>query len=166
MSDELYPDDSGEEPPAIKEIRDALKRKEKEVKDRDKEIAELRSFKEDQERAQRSVAVGKAFEEAGLKSKWAPLFLKERPDAEPTAEAISKFAEDFDLSPSQPESLTQSGPGVTVSTPFVPTVVGEPPGGQRITRSELNKLQFSGDPTKRAQAMAWQTKPHLVDWSA
>lgn len=81
----------------FRQLRDHSKKLEKELRQRDKELEELRTFKADFEASQKKQSVSKTFGELGLTEKHAELFLKANPEAEVTAEVVQKFAEEYGL---------------------------------------------------------------------
>lgn len=73
----------------VKDLRAKIRRLEKEAKERETELAELREFKTVTEATGRKSAVAKAFESLGLPQAYSELYPA---DAEGTEEAVKAFA--------------------------------------------------------------------------
>lgn len=95
-----YEDNEGEgtrskDSAPFKQLRDHAKKLEREIKDRDKELEELRSFRAEAERRAKQELLRQAIAAVGLNEKHAELFTAARPDQEPTPDAVKAFAVEY-----------------------------------------------------------------------
>lgn len=100
MTDYLDDDDdletgSGQETNPFKELRAHAKKLEKDLKARDAELEELRSFRQQYQAEQREKAAAAEFEKLGLTAKQAKLYAKLNPDEDITEQAVVSFARDY-----------------------------------------------------------------------
>jgi hypothetical protein len=117
----------------------------------EKELEELRAYRETTQAEKRQQAIASAFEEAGLPSKASRLFDALNPDSEPTADAIKAFSEEYGINPDPPKP-----------TGFTPTVVqgSRTPAAKKYTRQEMEEI--ARDNPARARALA---EAGRVQWS-
>lgn len=119
----------------FKQLRDHAKKLEKEIKDRDKELEDLRSFKADAERRAKQELLRQAISAVGLNEKHAELFSAARPDQEPTPEAVKAFAVEYGFisGPAADEDEESGSFGPTPPS-------GVPAHKQRYTSEEFDQL--------------------------
>lgn len=126
---------------AIKQIRDQLNAEKKARKAEAKELADLRAFRAELDARTKTETTSKQFEEMGLDPRHAKLFYAANgADAEPSAEAVAKFALDFGLgvAAGSQEALEAAAEGPK----FVPlTPGGSAPVKDMLTRAQYNELR-------------------------
>lgn len=130
----------------FRQLRDYAKKLEKELKAIQKEAEELRQFKAQREAEERKAAIAAALKEVGLPEKHVELFQAVRPDAEPTVDAVRKFAEEYGLV--QPSEKTESGSSFSPAPPS-----GVPAGSKRYSSDEWWEL-YRSNPAEALKAAA------------
>ncbi len=138
MQDEDPFDFGVEEEPAqeqdsnpVKQLRTHADKLEKQLKARDKELEELRTFRDEFNNKQRTEKVSSVFTELGLNPTHAKFWQLENPEAEPDATTVGKWAVD--------NGFAQATEGdVEPTQGFTPTTTQEgiAPGGKRYTLDE------------------------------
>lgn len=137
---------------AFKQLRDHAKSLERQLKQAQKDAAELKEFKEGIEKQSKEQELVQAFKQIGLKEKHVPLYLKAT-EGTVDVEAIKAFAEEYEL-PVQP---AQEGGQQQQQTPsskgFMPIAgSGVPVGKKRYTSTELEMLNKT-DPAEAQAAI-------------
>lgn len=124
------------------DLRKAYKRSERQLKATEKELAELRDFKQVIVQQQRESQLASVFAEVGLNTKHAALFEKVNPEAEVTPEAVQAFAAEYDL-------VTNAGETVeapeTPSSGFTPVTTGAPGAVTMLDQEDIRKLVKAND---------------------
>jgi len=115
----------------VKQLRDALKAKDKERKELLTELEELRSFKQEMAHRESVANAAKVFSAVGLSEKQAELFIKLNPEAEVNPETVREFAESYGLPVSEKEA--------SQDVPFKPVEGGVPADG-KLSRDDLSAL--------------------------
>lgn len=145
----------------MKQLRDALKAAQRELKEAKKELAPLREFKTTFETEQKVAGAAKSFEKFGLTPKHAELFLKLNPETEVSDDIIKNFATEYSLplksSDDNEESLEA---GLPSNTPFVPADAGVDAEGGFMNRDQLDAL-YKTNPQKALQVL----KSGRVRWN-
>lgn len=133
----------------FKQLRDHAKKLEKELKDRDKELDELREFKASQELRVKRELLRQSFSTVGLNEKHAELFEAARPDVEPTPEAVKAFAVEYGFldAASDPAAEEDESEGSFGPTP--PS--GVPASQRRFTNLEFEEL-YKSNPVEAIKA--------------
>ncbi len=117
-------DDGKQDTATMAELRKFANRRDRDAKQFEKELTELRTFREERVAQDRESAINKAFTEVGLKPTHAKLFKAVNPTVEVeaiTTEAVAAFAAEYELA---------TGDGVIPDAPeqkpegFSPVVVG------------------------------------------
>ena len=152
MFDESASDetDDREETPQSKpftELRGHARKLEKQLRTYEKELADLRAYREEHVKVERTTAIESTFKEVGLNPKHAKLYSALNPDVEPAAitkEAIATFASEYSLAPE--EGSVVEAP--LQATGFVPTStsMASAPSGV-VSRDEWMRLSAT-DPVK------------------
>jgi hypothetical protein len=137
---------------AIQQMREELKR----LKKVEKEHGVLAAFKQAVEAEKHEAKVKEAFKEAGLKERWANLYLKENSDSEVTSEGIKAFAEEYELLPANQDTAVQE----VTEQAIAPVPGGAPPSAQPMTREAFEDLMRT-NPTQafevaRKQGVEWK----------
>lgn len=143
--------DEGEQRPQsapFKQLRDHAKKLEKELKERDKLIEELASFKAEAENRAKRELLRQSFQQVGLNEKHAELFEAARPDVEPTPEAVKSFAVEYGFI-SAPGSDEEKGEDTGSFAPTPPS--GVPAHKQRLSSEEFDQL-YKVNPIEAMQA--------------
>lgn len=130
----------------FRRLRDHAKKLEKELRALQKEAEELRQFKAQREAEERRAAIREALKELGLPEKHVDLFQAVRPDAEPTVDAVRRFAEEYSLI--QPSATTESGSSFSPTPPS-----GVPAGSKRYSSDEWWEL-YRSNPAEAMRAAA------------
>lgn len=124
------------------ELRKAYKRSERQLKATEKELEDLRVFKQTVVAETRKGQIESTFKEVGLSPKHALLFEKVNPEAEVSAEVVQAFAAEYDLP-------TQAGEQVEAPTPqpqgFNPVTTGTTPAAGMLTHDDIMELVKAGD---------------------
>ena len=146
-SDETDHEDARPESKPLTEARRVARKLEKQVQAYEKELADLRAYREEHVKAERNVVIESSFKEAGLNPKHAKLFSALNPDVDPAAitkEAIATFASEYSLAPE--EGSVVEAP--LQATGFVPTStsMASAPSGV-VSRDEWMRLSAT-DPVK------------------
>lgn len=142
-------EDEGTEQQAVADPKQnaAFAQMRKEKKALEKELSELRAFRQEQEKAQRTATVAEAFKQVGLQPDWAEFYQGE--DA--SAEAVRQWAiaKKF-LQPAEGEPAPE--PVAPPTTGFTPTVIegGTSLGSKIYTHDEFTEM------LKTDQARAFQ----------
>jgi len=133
----------------VKQLRTHADKLEKQLKARDKELEELRSFRDEFNNKQRTEKVGSVFEELGLNPVHAKFWQLENPEAEPDATTVGKWAIENGFAQATEESEVKE------TTGFTPTLTpeGSAPRGKRYTLDEWLNLSVS-DPDEGARVLA------------
>jgi len=136
---------AAEDNKSIKQIRDALKREERARKTFEKEVVELREFRDGVLGERKEQAINQVFTEVGLNPKHAELFKRVNPDLAVdavTADAIKAFASEYEL-------VTSSGevPEAPVSEPagFTPVVTGTGSPNATQNADDIEEMLRKGD---------------------
>ena len=133
-ADENQVDDGNK---SFADLRKAYKRSERQVKAQEKELEDLRVFKQTVVTETRKGQIESTFQAAGLSPKHALLFEKVNADVEVTPEVVQAFAAEYDLP-------TQAGESVEAPTPqptgFNPVTTGATPQAGMLTRDDIKAL--------------------------
>lgn len=151
----------------LKEVRAAWRREKKQRTQFEKELAELRTFKEQYDKQQREVSVQQAFKDAELNPAHAKLFLALNPDVtEVTADAVKKFAAENALTTVSGDEVEEPVQG------FEPPPAGNPPLSGKMSWEDFQKVQRE-DPIRARKLyeqgrvaspdVPWSTQP--FDWT-
>jgi len=124
------------------ELRGHARKLEKQLRSYEKELSELRSFREERVKAERTAAVESTFKDVGLNPKHAKLWAALNPEAEPTAEAVAGFAAEYGLVTENGEQV--EAPAPPSFTPTLPTGAG-PAQATKISRAEFRQM-YDRDP--------------------
>lgn len=146
----------------IREIRQHAKRLEKDLAKARKELEELRAYRAAAEAERRAAQVKAAFQSVGLNERWADLYVKVHPDAEPTPESVRAFAEEYSLPIPATKQEEQQQPTPPAATePFAPTATpaATPTGRAPMTWREFAEMHRQ-DP---ARAVREAQERGLVD---
>lgn len=144
--------DEGDQRPTsapFKQLRDHAKKLEKEIKDRDRELEALRSFKAESEARAKRELLEQSFKQVGLSTKQAELFLAARPDAEPTPEAVKSFAVEYGFIDAGP-APDDEGEGSEGS--FAPTPPSGVPASKKRYSSEEWDVLYKQNPVEAMAA--------------
>lgn len=150
-NDELGFDDDEEETPVaasdsgpMKQLRRHANKLEKDLKARETELEELRSFKAEYETGQRRTKAAEVFSSLELPHSAVKFFFLENPEAEPTTELVSKWAVDNGFAQASGETTDVAG--------FTPTTTSEgiAPGVKVWEGDEARKL-LRDDPARAAK---------------
>jgi septal ring factor EnvC (AmiA/AmiB activator) len=130
---------------AFKQLRAHARKLEKDLKDRDKELEDLRTFRQNLEKEQREGNAKSKFKALGLAEKQADLFLTKNPEGDVTDDAVRTFAVEYGLiTPSEDGSDDQSG--------FTPAPAdGSPAGSKQLTNEEFWTL-YGENPSAALEA--------------
>ncbi len=114
----------------VKQLRTHADKLEKQLKARDKELEELRTFRDEFNNKQRTEKVSSVFTELGLNPTHAKFWQLENPEAEPDATTVGKWAVD--------NGFAQATEDAVETPSFTPTTIPETtaPGGKRFTLDE------------------------------
>ena len=114
----------------VKQLRTHADKLEKQLKARDKELEELRSFRDEFNNKQRTEKVSSVFTELGLNPTHAKFWQLENPETEPDATTVGKWAVDNGFAQATEEAVETGG--------FTPTTTpeGVAPSGKRYTLDE------------------------------
>lgn len=169
--DEVAADEGAKAPQAdtnksFAELRKAYNREEKARKALEKEVEELRTFKSGVVEVQTQTAINSVFTEAGLNLKHAELFKAVNKDVTPeaiTAEAVAKFASEYEL-------VTNSGESVEAPPEkpagFTPVTTGTGPGAQKLdAEGILQKLRDGDFEGLSADVKAGRVQKESVPWT-
>ena len=131
----------------FQQLRKHARALEKELKTREKELEELKSFKAEVENRQKRELLERSFEQVGLNVKHAELFAAVRPDAEPTVEAVRAFAVEYGFisAPADDEEESESD-GFSPTPPS-----GVPAHKKRLTSEEFDSL-YKSNPLEAMKA--------------
>lgn len=161
-----FDDDNGEETQdrkdsnPVKQLREALKAREKELKDYKKELEELRTFRTEYEQREKVATSAKAFEKFGLTQKHAELYLKVNPEAEVSDISIQEFAKEYALPFQAPQEGDESGPPQVREQPFVPADIGSTGDSGFLSREQLDAM-YKTNPQRAIAAL----KSGRVRWN-
>jgi len=126
----------------MKQLRGHANKLEKTLKAKDTELEELRTFKAEYEKTQRTSSVQKVFTDLNLNAAAAKFWNLENPDSEPSAETVGKWAVENGFAQVTDEPADQ-GIGFTPTT----TSEGFAPGTKTYEGDEARKL-LKDDPAK------------------
>lgn len=131
----------------VKQLRDALKAKDKESKAMLKELEELRAFRGKYESDQKVAKAAETFTKYGLTEKHAELFYKLNPElTDFSDQAVLAFAEEWALPIKQSEGEEGDPTPGAEEEPFVPVEGGSPQTGY-MSRADLEVL-YKQNPRK------------------
>ena len=147
VSDENDEPVGAQESKPFTELRGHARKLEKQLRAYEKELADLRTYREDHVKVERATVIESTFKEVGLNPKHAKLFSALNPDADPAAitrETIASFASEYSLAPE--EGSVVEAP--LQATGFVPTStsMASAPSGV-VSREEWMRLSAT-DPVK------------------
>jgi len=145
------PDEREEKANPMKQLRDTLKARDKELKALKTELEEAKTFRGQVEQEKRIQSLTGGFEKFGLTSKHAELFHKVDPEAEADEAAIRKFAEEYSL-PIKESSEEDSVDQPVGSAPFTPASGGSSDETGYITREQLDQM-YKVNPQKAIQVL-------------
>jgi hypothetical protein len=130
----------------VRDLRKHANKLEKDLKASQAELEELRTFKAAADAKVKAETVGSIFTELGLNPAQVKLYELAMPDAEPSKEAVGKWAIEYGLASADEETVPET-------TGFTPTTTpeGTPPGSKRMTGREMLEAAINGD-TAAAQA--------------
>ncbi len=150
--DDSYEDDATETDDPNKsfaDLRKAYNRSEKDRKAYEKEVTELREFRDKIVTEQREVSLDSIFKDVGLNPKHKTLFSKLNPEAEITPEAVKNFASEYEL----PTVMGEAIEGVTpAATGFNPIQAGGSGDLKIYSREEFDELIYT-NPTLAGKLM-------------
>jgi len=138
-ADENQVDDGNK---SFADLRKAYKRSERQIKANEKELEDLRVFKQTVVTEQRKGAIETTFKEVGLSPKHALLFEKVSPDVEVTPEVVQAFAAEYDL-PTQAGEAVQAPEAQPQG--FNPVTTGTTPAAGMLTHDDVKGLIRRGD---------------------
>lgn len=123
----------------IKSIRDHAKSLERQLKQQERELENLRNLRDTYEQEARRAKAAAVFAQAGLSEKHAALFAAVNPDVEPDEDAVKSFAEEYGLAvkaaEEAEEKLQTDEPG------FSPIASGTPGEKKKYSSQEWWDLQ-------------------------
>lgn len=126
----------------IKSIRDHAKSLERQLKAQERELETLRNLRDQYEQEARKAKTAKVFTEVGLSEKHATLFAALNPDAEPDAESVKAFAEEYGLAMQTADTEADGDKLKDESDPgFSPITSGQPTDKRRYSSEEWWTLQ-------------------------
>lgn len=123
----------------FKQLRSHANKLEKTLKQRDTELEELRAFKVEADKAQRTASVQKVFSDLNLPPAATKFWSLENPDSEPDATTVGRWAVENGFAQGEPVQDTGFTP---TSTPE-----GIAPGAKRYSRQEWLEMTAS-DPAE------------------
>ena len=129
------------------ELRGHARKLEKQLRAYEKELGDLRAFREEHVKAERATVIESTFKEVGLNPKHAKLFSALNPDADPAAitkEAIATFASEYSLAP-EGETELEAPPAPTGFVPMSSSMASAPSG--TVSREEWIRMS-AADPVK------------------
>ena len=141
--EETTPEASQDSGP-MKQLRRHANKLEKDLKSRDTELEELRTFKDEFNNSKRAEKAASVFTELGLNPAHVKFWQLENPDAEVDAVEVGKWAVENGFAQATVEASDQ-GSGFTPTT----TPDATPPGAKRLTRAEW--LALAGSDSAAAQ---------------
>jgi hypothetical protein len=161
-----FDDETTEEPVVeekvnpVRQLRDTLKARERENKTLQKELEDLRKFREEVEYTNRVAKMSDTFGKFGLTEKHVELYTKLNPEGDGSPEAVVAFAKEYGLPITVDDDEDQV---VTSGSPFAPVDgVGTGPDSGYITRAQLEEL-YASNPAKaikvlQAGRVRWNNK--------
>lgn len=130
---ELELDDELEEGTStMRDLRNHAKALERKLKQAEKELEDLRGYRESVETEKKFTESNKIFESLGFSSKHADLFRAVNPDVIPDEEAIKEFATAYDIQLfEKDDDVAPAADPLVRDVPFKPVSSGQPTGRKR-----------------------------------
>ena len=124
------------------ELRSHARKLEKQLRTQERELEELRSFRDERVYLERTAKIESTFKDVGFNPKHGKLWGALNPETEVTPEAVATFAAEYGL-------VTESGAEVEAPAPpqFAPTISSSsnPATETKISRVEFQQL-YASDP--------------------